>query len=536
MLKSALSICLFPLVFVACTPPQPLQPKIYSAFVASGSTSVTLRGQHLKATRVRLAGQTATVVETSATFDSLRLEVPEPLVSGEFTVQLEFEGLGNVSQTVQVLPGSGDVPAADLGTNREKYLVKGAGFLAVPASLNQSVLDAAISQAGFSRTGSLEPAAGADGVCAQRFVSVQDNQISRGTLEGLSALTNQLGESLPDTVDFELNAVMIHNQPDGSGSTLEAAPRVSPLALPSGLSNVRVAVLDSGINRHPIFELKNGSNAIDFAAAQNFTAEDNPTDPAPLGTDVSDLAKDFNTSAIVGHGTAIAGVILQTLETAVGKDPVSLNAAASIVPIKICEGGNGRCRSSSLVAGVCYATSLSAGSRPVKVINLSLGGELSSSLVQRALENAASHGISIVTSAGNKGLNMARPVNYPAQYSVPSGTPAIPGLLAVGSVNLAGGSLNPSAFSSSGNWVSLTAIGEDVLAPTASGGQGVFNGTSFSAPRVAAAALLLYADAAPSAITPAAVKAKIIAKAKPLSYSSSLCGAGLLDVTQLLNP
>lgn len=518
---------LFPVLLTACIQPTPLKPVVNSAFVASGSTTVTVRGRDLQAIAAMLAGQTATITQRSATFDAIQLQVPQPLQSGNFTLQMQFDGAATVTQDVFVLPSSADVLAADLATERNKYLLRGAGFLAIPPSVSQTTLDSALSGAGFSSVGLVEPEPGADGVCANRFVSVQDTQIARDTLEGLNALNNQLRQSLPDNVDFELNAKLMSNQPDGTGSPTQSA-RVTPQALPGGLSSVRIAVLDSGISLNPAF-----GNAIDFVAARNFTAEDDPSNLEPLLTDVSDLAKDASTSAVVGHGTAVAGVVLQTLRTAIGFDNVLTNGAASIVPVKVCEGGNGRCSSSSAVAGVCYATSLAGTARPVKVINLSLGGELPSNLLRRALEHAASKGISIVTSAGNKGTVASRPVNFPAQYSVASGTPAIAGLLAVGSVNAA---VSPSAFSSQGDWVSLTALGEDISAPSTTGGQAIFNGTSFSAPRVAAAALLLHAQAAPAAITPAAVKTKLITSVKVIPCSSQLCGAGLLDVTKSLLP
>ncbi len=529
-------ICLLPTLLIACMPPKPLQPEVYSTFIASGSTSVTLRGKDLKATRATLGGQIATTLEPSSALDSLQITVPKPLQTGDTKVQLEFDGISSIIQDVHVLPASADVPASDLATDREKYLLRGAGFLAIPPSISQATLDSTISAAGFSSTTTVEPFASSSGVCANRFISIQDNQTTRPTLEGLNTLNTQLEQNLPADVDFELNAVLVSNQPDTfSSSNSPQAPRVTTQALPDGLSSVRIAVLDSGISRHPDFQIQ-ANSIIDFPAGRNFTSEDS-SNPEPLATDVTDLAKDFTTSAVVGHGTPIAGIIRQTLQEAVGIDGIRFSAAGTIVPIKICEGGNGRCRSSSAVAGICYATSLASSTRPIKVINLSIGSELSSSLMRQALEHAASQGISIVTSAGNKGTNTARPVNYPAQYSVASTSPAIAGLLAVGSVVQGAGLIAPSAFSSIGNWVSVSAFGDKLDAPNTSGGQTSFSGTSFSAPKVAAAALLLHAQAAPNSVTPSAVKTKIISSVKPIAgCPSNQCGTGLLELSAVLNP
>jgi hypothetical protein len=52
-------VFLLPALLMACMPPKSLQPEVYSAFIASGSTSVTLRGKDLQVTRATLAGQVA---------------------------------------------------------------------------------------------------------------------------------------------------------------------------------------------------------------------------------------------------------------------------------------------------------------------------------------------------------------------------------------------------------------------------------------------------------------------------------------------
>jgi subtilisin family serine protease len=254
---------------------------------------------------------------------------------------------------------------------------------------------------------------------------------------------------------------------------------------------------------------------------------------------VTDLA--IIDGAVKGHGTAVAGIVVSTIRNTF---PAGLESAAGlIVPVKVCEttaSNTNLCRSSSITLGVCYAASLSSSTRPVKVMNLSVGSKQPSSLLHSALEEASSRGISLITSAGNQGLDVDKPANYPAFYSVdlPGQHNAIPGLMAVGSVkSTAGIPTVPSDFSSEGAWVSLSAPGEGLDLASAAGINSFFQkpGTSFSAPQVAATALMLRAQS--PALSIDAVKAKLISSVTPVAGCvATKCGAGVLNVKGALAP
>jgi serine protease len=208
--------------------------------------------------------------------------------------------------------------------------------------------------------------------------------------------------------------------------------------------------------------------------------------------------------------------------------------------------------------GVCYAISLNSGENPVKVINLSLGSKYPSSMLLSALNDASERGMTIVTSAGNKGIDASRPPNYPANFGISEAGSydAIPGLISVGSLELdttfAYVTYKASDFSSIAASVTISGIGvvKAVAANqlfTDTNALKIFSGTSFSAPQVSAAASLYYAKyvGIPD-INPVAFKQKLIASAIPPNVPTPFpklqpcapekCGAGILNIAGILTP
>jgi hypothetical protein len=107
------------------------------------------------------------------------------------------------------------------------------------------------------------------------------------------------------------------------------------------------------------------------------------------------------------------------------------------------------------------------------IINISLGGYATSSVLGEAVEYALAAGVAVVAAAGN---DQATALMWPAAY---------PGVLSVGAVDGAG---RQAMFSNSGEGLRLTAPGYAVQTAGADGERVVFSGTSASAP-VAAGAL-----------------------------------------------
>jgi hypothetical protein len=126
---------------------------------------------------------------------------------------------------------------------------------------------------------------------------------------------------------------------------------------------------------------------------------------------------------------------------------------------------------SLIVQGISRATAARAG-----VINLSLGGDEPSRAMYEAIVNAFGRGSIVVAAAGNERLREDPPI-YPAGF---------PHVLTVGSTDARD---RPSLFSSTGPAVDLAAPGEQIpwQHPTDAATYQTVNGTSFSAPQVAAA-------------------------------------------------
>ncbi len=142
-----------------------------------------------------------------------------------------------------------------------------------------------------------------------------------------------------------------------------------------------------------------------------------------------------------GHGTHIAGIISACTHNGLGI--AAINPAARIMPLKV---GNfvGQARSSAIAAAIHYAVDQGA-----RVINLSLGGAVVTTLEEEALAYAAQQNVLVVTAAGNDG--------YRADAA---GYAAIPSVLSVAASDVTGAR---AGFSSFGAEVDLIAPGVEVL-------------------------------------------------------------------------
>lgn len=153
-------------------------------------------------------------------------------------------------------------------------------------------------------------------------------------------------------------------------------------------------------------------------------------------------------------------------------------------------------------AAIVYAVE-----RGARIINLSLGGQGTSTTERRAVEYAASKNVLIVAAAGNGGLR-GSPVEYPAALLQPPGSNGVGGVgLSVAATDRSGAH---APFSTGGSHISLAAPGANVFSavagtssetryprtvlPGSAGGHyGYGSGTSFASPQVAGAAALVWA-------------------------------------------
>jgi len=213
---------------------------------------------------------------------------------------------------------------------------------------------------------------------------------------------------------------------------------IAPLWEVSSGAGITVAVIDSGVCfNHPDLQGRFRIDGVDFV-----DGDDDPTD-------------------MMGHGCAISGIIGANVNNTIGITGVAPNV--DILPIRVLD-ENGSGTYADVIAAIYYAVDAGAD-----ILNLSLGGQNPSQLLEQAINYAIDNGVHIVAGTGNTGQNG---VLYPAHYA---------NVIAVGSHDLNG---NRSSFSTYGNEVDTLAPGENILTTTFVGGYGYFSGTSMSAPHV----------------------------------------------------
>ena len=178
-------------------------------------------------------------------------------------------------------------------------------------------------------------------------------------------------------------------------------------------------------------------------------------------------------SAGYGHGTSVAGLILQVAPK------------ATILPIRVLD-SNGGGNTASVVSAIAQAVNDGAN-----VINLSLGGTNHSGSIYKAIKNAASRGVAVICASGNTGNTK---VIYPAADA--TGTDSMgDGSVSVGSINLKG---HKSEFSTYGNGLELTAPGESLVSAFPGNRYSKVSGTSFSTPVVSGVLALALSAGVPS--------------------------------------
>jgi serine protease len=190
----------------------------------------------------------------------------------------------------------------------------------------------------------------------------------------------------------------------------------------------------------------------------------------------SDASADDN-----GHGTHVAGTVAELEGNGLAESGVAPDA--SILPVKVLD-AQGSGTDVDVAAGIVWAADHAA-----RIVNLSLGGDESSTVLADAVAYARRQGVLIVAAAGNDG----GAVGVPARLA---------GVLAVGAVDEA---LVRAPFSAGGRALDLVAPGVGILQQTLDGAGGwadrSFSGTSMAAPHVAAvAALALAAGRATTAL------------------------------------
>ncbi|MGE6630881.1 S8 family serine peptidase [Bacillus sp. NPDC077027] len=251
--------------------------------------------------------------------------------------------------------------------------------------------------------------------------------------------------------------------------------------------NVRVAVLDTGIHAaHPDLNVAGGVSFV-------------PSEP--------NATQDFQS-----HGTHVAGTIA-ALDNTIGVLGVAPNA--SLYAVKVLDRyGDGQY--SWIISGIEWAVA-----NNMRVINMSLGGEIGSTALKNAVDQANARGVVVVAAAGNSGsFGSTSTVGYPAKYD---------STIAVANVN----SNNVrNSSSSAGPELNVSAPGTSVLSTVPSSGYTSYTGTSMASPHVAGAAALILSKYPNLSTTQ--VRQRLENTATPLG-SSFYYGKGLINAQAASN-
>jgi thermitase len=216
---------------------------------------------------------------------------------------------------------------------------------------------------------------------------------------------------------------------------------------PKAGNGIKIAVIDSGIDlNHPAFQ---GALVAKTDMWDWVDADATPQD-----------AKGSGTNHGYGHGTAVAGIILQVAPK------------AKIMPLRVLDAA-GEGDTANVIAAIDYAVAHGA-----KVINMSLGTDYDKSL-DNVIKSATKAGVFVIASSGNTGDGN---ITYPASDALIKGSWGEM-TLGIGSSDL---NDKKSSFSTYGDSLEMTAIGEKISSPAPGGLMGVWNGTSMAAPMVSA--------------------------------------------------
>jgi len=228
---------------------------------------------------------------------------------------------------------------------------------------------------------------------------------------------------------------------------------------------IKVAVIDTGVDlNHPMLagRLAPSHEWKDFVSNDNRPQE------------VSGSA--------YGHGTAVAGIILQ------------IAPKATILPIRAMS-ADGSGDTDDIASAISWAVQKNAD-----IINVSLGTDVDAAALKTVVDYATSRGIYVVASAGNEGNSAA--LTYPAAYAKTGSRAHY--LVSVGSSAQNNDYL--ANFSNRGNALDVVAPGEQIYSAYPNRRIAAVTGTSFSAPQVAGALAL----AASNTATPQALESYLL--------------------------
>ncbi|HYI10185.1 MAG TPA: S8 family serine peptidase [Thermoanaerobaculia bacterium] len=319
-----------------------------------------------------------------------------------------------------------------------------------------------------------------------------------------------------------------------------------------GSPNVRVAILDTGIdrraNQHPDLV-----GRVDYNAGAQFQL-DNPL-CIPAGYTFQP------TDDLVFHGTHVAATVSSNALAAAG-----VTSGVTLIPVKVlgltsatptpggCSNGSGSL--GAVLAGVLYAADIDAD-----VANMSLGGGFAKAangrfigLINSTFNYAHRQGLLVVVSAGNEALDLDHDGNLYKTYCSSPNTICVSATGPTATAGTNGPWTNPDALAGYSNYgrsaISVAAPGGNASPVTAACSRGAVsaglavcrtgtfvvgsNGTSMASPHVSGLAALLVGQIGKD--KPAQVKAAIEQSADDLGQPGTdpAYGKGRINVTRAL--
>ncbi|WP_128896036.1 S8 family peptidase [Longirhabdus pacifica] len=173
----------------------------------------------------------------------------------------------------------------------------------------------------------------------------------------------------------------------------------------------------------------------------------------------------------VGHGTHVAGIISSLVNNEEGI--AGMSWYNKIMPVKVLD-DSGMGSSYDVAAGIIWAVDNGA-----RVINMSLGNYAQSEFLADAVQYAYEKNVVLVAATGNDSTEQP---GYPAAY---------PQVLAVSATNE---QKNRAVFSNFGDYVDITAPGENIPSTYPGNQYASLSGTSMASPHVTALAAMILSN------------------------------------------
>ncbi len=229
--------------------------------------------------------------------------------------------------------------------------------------------------------------------------------------------------ALPDDPRYTLQ--LHHNNDDGVDISSQDAWDIQ-----TGSSDVVVAVIDTGVDIDHADLADNiwintgeiagnsidddGNGYVDDVNGYDFVNSDGDPTPTPNGIDEDGVS---GADSGVTHGTHVAGILGAVGNNAKGVTGVAWDVSIMAIQVLDDEGSGS---DADIAEGIIYAVDNGAD-----IINMSLGGFGSTTILEEAVAYAIANEVLVVTAVGNNGVSVNTNPFYPACYNEVVGVASI---------------------------------------------------------------------------------------------------------------